>query len=149
MIYSIGYQGLPVDELERIVTGLRATIVDVRGTPRSRNPTYSGNRLAARFGERYEWRGDELGNHGKHRVTDAGLERLAEETKRRRLILMCMEKPPGDCHRHHQIAVPLFERFLLDVWHIYEDEVVSAAELARSITEDRDYRSCSLESVLL
>ena len=57
-----------------------------------------------------------------------------------------MEHAPGDCHRHMTIALPLAEMGVT-VRHVFDDEVVEAAELQRSIDagDDGEYECTSLE----
>jgi hypothetical protein len=45
---------------------------------------------------------------------------------------MCLEESPGECHRHSLIALPLAKRGI-DVNHIFQEEMVTAKELERSI----------------
>jgi len=50
---------------------------------------------------------------------------------------------PGDCHRHHLIAIPLLARDV-DLVHVYsprgeEPELIRASELRRSIDDDDEY----------
>ncbi len=54
----------------------------------------------------------------------------------RRLLLMCQEHAPGDCHRFRQVAVPLLTKGI-DVLHIYEEQFVTTAALKAAI-EDAD-----------
>lgn len=60
-----------------------------------------------------------------------------------RLILLCQEEAPGDCHRH-KIALQLSG----PVAHIYRGEVVMAEELERSEREDSDYAWSPLDELL-
>jgi len=55
IIYTLGYLGWEVDEVEREVRRLGALLVDVRLRPLSRNPAFTAKRLAERFGARYLW----------------------------------------------------------------------------------------------
>lgn len=41
MIYTVGYQGAKIERIRRIADSLNATVVDVRGVPRSRNPVWN------------------------------------------------------------------------------------------------------------
>jgi hypothetical protein len=134
MIYTIGYEKLSVDFLDRLLTALGATLIDCRFKPVSRKPGFGGNQLRERFGERYEQRGHQLGGRGN--VTRAGIARLkADDRAGRILVLLCMEEAPGDCHRHHDICRPHFPSAI----HIFDDELVTARELQRAIDDDDGY----------
>src|SRR5207237_906275 len=54
-IYTAGYQGMTHDDLEGLLArpSGRALLVDVRFSPRSRAPHWSGSALARRFGADY------------------------------------------------------------------------------------------------
>lgn len=138
-IYTIGYQRLTPRALERIADALGIELViDVRSVPSSRKPGFSRGALSALLGDRYEWRGDTLG--GRPGPTAAGLTALAREP--RRVLLLCLEEAPGDCHRHRTIAVPLAKRRIA-VTHIFRDELIAASELQRAI-DDGDEYGCEL-----
>jgi uncharacterized protein (DUF488 family) len=142
MIFSIGYQRITPAYLDGLLRSLGAQLVDVRGGKGRSKAGFGCRQLETLLGPgRYQWRGDCLGNRGTNHVTENGLNWLrdASEVQGRTLMLMCMEEAPGDCHRHFQVAMGLLERGWGDVRHIYQDEVVSASELERSIREKRDY----------
>lgn len=144
-IYSVGYQKLTPAGLAELVRGLGAVLIDVRSHPAGRvRRGFGKSDLQALLGPLYEWHGKALGGKGKG-VTAAGLDMLAADP--RRLLLMCMEHAPGECHRHHTIAVPLLARGVV-VRHVYEDQVVAADELQRAIDRDDDYEFTSLADLL-
>ena len=133
MIYTIGYQQLTSDRLAELMRDLRIDLlVDVRSVPQSRKKGFSRKALTARFGRFYEWRGDVLGGRGKG-PTETGLAALAKEP--RTVLLMCMEHLPGDCHRFHSIAVPLFDRGI-ECRHIVDAEVVPTSEVMRAMNSE-------------
>jgi hypothetical protein len=135
VLYSIGYGNLPVAELDRIAAGLNATILDVRGVPKSRQAGYGRLQLASRFGDRMIWRGDVLGNRGGNTTTAAGLAslRVYDNEDGPHGILVCMCPAPGKCHRHVLIASKL--RF--DVFHVFQGEVVRSSELSRMMRDQQ------------
>jgi len=94
--------------------------------------------LESRLGSRYEWHGDSLGGrvHGRLGPTESGLDWLLTEVadEPTHTALMCLEEAPGDCHRHHLIAVPLIDRGI-DILHVYQDQIVSSYDLAISMTD--------------
>jgi len=104
-------------------------LIDVRSVPQSRKRGFSRKALTARFGRHYEWRGDQLGGRGDG-PTKSGLAALAKET--RTVLLLCLEHLPGDCHRHHAIAVPLQARGV-ECRHVVDAEVVPTAEVTRAL----------------
>ena len=131
MIYTIGYERRSAANILRIARHIDATIIDVRGTPRSRRGEMNRRPLEQFMGPRYVWRGETLGNHGGHHVTKEGLAWLRERYAGagENALLMCMEFAPGDCHRHHLIAVQLPDV----VYHICDDELFSQEELQRAL----------------
>jgi hypothetical protein len=138
MIFSIGYQGLVGPEvLLRLATRLDATVVDVRSVPTSRKRGFGRRQLDGLLGGRYQWRGDVLGGRGDG-PTAEGLNALTTPPEalfgHPNLVLMCMEEAPGECHRHHAIAVPLLD-LGIDVQHIYRDEIVLASALQEALDD--------------
>ena len=93
---------------------------------------------------RYEWWGKELGGYDKE-PTRAGLDRLKADD--RRLLLMCKEHFPSECHRHLTIAVPLANEGVV-VRHIFHNEVIDAADLQKAIEADQEYEYRDLDDVL-
>jgi len=145
-ILSVGYARLPPRRFTRIVSFVDY-IIDTRSKPVSRKPGWSQLDLSRKFGAKYRWEGTLLGGLGKgvHASGLANLRALSDQGKR--LLLICLEEAPGDCHRHRMIA----RRLLPDreVLHIYRDEVVTASELERSIRDESyEYASERLSAVL-
>ena len=129
-IYTIGYGSRSVDEL---IATLRqyniAYLVDVRSAPYSRyKPEYSKEALAAALqaqGIRYLFLGDKLGGRpadpacysdGKvdyEKVKEqpfyqAGVERVQQAFRQQaRIVLMCSEGKPTQCHRSKLIGASL------------------------------------------
>jgi hypothetical protein len=99
MIYTVGYAGrLTPSRLVRLVEALDAVLIDCRYRAYSRRSEFSGSTLATQFGDRYQWRGRELGGYGH--TAPAGIERLrGYDMTGGNCILMCSEEAPGDCHR--------------------------------------------------
>lgn len=136
-IYTIGYARLTPVRLREIMDLLRiGELMDCRSSPRTRVRGFGNRQLAAFFGEqRYTWRGDKLGGRSAiDRASVCGIQWAAEDGER--VMLMCMEESPGDCHRHHAIAVPLIN-LGARVLHVYRNEVVDAIELQRAIDDDK------------
>jgi hypothetical protein len=124
--------------LRDLVTALDVTLLDCRAFPgpaKEADVVRDGNKvrlangrviytrkgfwrldLAALLGKRYEWRGDRLGGAwgGSPGPTAAGMDELAADyAAGRRVVLMCSEATPRDCHRHSLIAVPLAARGII------------------------------------
>jgi hypothetical protein len=93
---------------------------------------------------RAEWAGDQLGGKGKG-VTREGLDALAKD--KRRLLLLCQEQAPADCHRFHSIALPPLKRGI-NVLHVFEDEVIETTDLKRAIKNDTEYMCYALAEVI-
>ena len=141
MIYTLGYSHLTPVRLSEIVCGLEARLIDCRFKSVSRRADFGGRQLAILLGSRYEQHGNHLGGFGH--VTPGGIEFL--RSAQGNLILLCMEEPPGDCHRHHSICAPHFPAAL----HIYQDELIAAGELQRAIAAGDEYEVAGLLSELL
>ena len=104
-IYTLGYSGWTVDDVAALLERLDAVAVDVRMSPRSRNPAYSGKRLSERLGDRYRhvrgfgntnYRGGEIVLHD----WAGGLqETLAILSAGRSVVLMCACADVEVCHR--------------------------------------------------
>ncbi len=139
MIYTVGYAKLDHPRLRRLLRALRAQhLVDVRSIPTSRRPGFGRHQLAAAFPE-YTWQGQWLGGikPGKPGTTPEGLHWLSSQIDCNPLI-MCLEEPPADCHRHALIARPLLKRGI-DCIHVYQNELIEASELQRSLDDDDEY----------
>lgn len=142
MIVSVGYSKLTPEELTQLVTRLRVELFyDVRSVPHSRKPGFTRNALERRFGSLYVWRPD-LGGR-----TIPTVEAIATlfPVRTRRVLLLCLEEAPGDCHRHHTVALPLWRRHNVDTHHVFQDHVVLASNLQRAIDTDSDYDSVGLD----
>ena len=136
-IYSCGYERLRPEELVAIMDKLQIDLlVDVRSVPNSRRPGFGGKQLAALLGYRYRWEGQHLGGRGDG-PTEDGYYWLLTRPAPMRLLLLCKEEAPGDCHRHRAIAVELLRRGGPDVLHVYQNHIIEASELQRCI-EERD-----------
>jgi len=145
-LWSIGYADLTPGALDTIARALGALIVDCRSVPWSRQPGFRRAALAQRFGDRYCWRGLDLGGRPPG-PKPAGLHWLLEKAEAgRRLVLLCLEAAPGDCHRHRAIALRLLPA--VDVAHIFGDEVILASELERAILAHDDYRFTPLDDAI-
>ena len=144
-VFSVGYAKLAPADLLKLVEDLDVTLIDVRSRPSGRvKRGFSKSDLATLLGARYEYHGATLGGLGAG-VTQAGLDALTMDG--RRLLLMCQEHSPIKCHRHHMIGLPMVARGL-DVFHVFNDEVFTAAELNRSVVEDTEYEYVELADVI-
>jgi uncharacterized protein (DUF488 family) len=167
-IFSVGYENLTPGALAKLVKQLDACLVDIRSIPYGRiKQGFGRTQLGELLGERYVWAGMSLGGFVKQQsegTTDDGLQWLRGVAKGRirvrgncpatfpedapRVIIMCQEYQPMDCHRHHLVGIPMKTRFGVDVHHIIEDEVVDAAELQRAGDQGTEYMCRDLEDVI-
>jgi len=119
MLFSIGYsdRSLPqfLHELEQ--RGI-TQIIDVRSSPWSRNAAFNATQIAQwseRAGILYRQEGKVLGGRAEialdHPDYLAALDRILDAACRERIVLMCAEGRPEDCHRTSDIAVSLLARF--------------------------------------
>lgn len=122
-IYSVGYEGLEVSGLvERLRWSGVALLIDVRLNAVSRKPGWSKTSLrAALEASGIEYRHDpELGNppgnrdsfrrgnreDGRRKMreilsngSERALRQLVEDTRDRRIAVLCVERSPQHCHR--------------------------------------------------
>jgi hypothetical protein len=141
-IYTVGYSRITPADLVKLVADLQIdTVVDARSVPVTRRSGFGRRQLETLLGAKYQWRGEDLGGRPPGATTDGLAELRAANTNGLRRLIMCMEHAPADCHRHHTIGLPL-AREGVEVFHIFEDEVLEARELQRSIADDDEY-SCS------
>lgn len=138
MIFTIGYQRLTLGDLQHIVTGLDATLIDVRGKPVSRKAAFNRGNLERAFGPRYQWHGDTLAGPWHGGTKPEGLRKAAKwATSKEPFLLMCMEHDPEECHRYQTICAELLPTETL---HIYGEHVIPASELMRCAEElDEEY----------
>lgn len=119
MIYTIGYSDrtLPqfLHELER--RGI-SQIIDVRSSPWSRNAAFNAQQItqwSERAGILYRQEGKVLGGRAEIALNDprylAALDRILDAASRERVVIMCAEGRPEDCHRSSDVAVSLLARF--------------------------------------
>lgn len=139
-IYSIGYQALTPGQLLDVCDALAIDwLVDVRAVPSSRKPGFHRSRLQELFGGLYRWHGPDLGNRPP--VGDVTLEGLATlRNMGRRVLLMCLEEAPAECHRHQRIATALLPA--IDVVHVFRDQLVKASDLQAAIDAGDDDYPC-------
>lgn len=147
-LYTIGYQAITPARLEEIVRGLDAVLIDCRYRPVSRKPGFGHLQLCDRFPpDRYVSKGFMLGGirSGVSHTNRAGIQFVTQSLWKGNVILMCLEACPGECHRHELICRSHFPEAL----HIFEDELITARELQRSIDADDDYAIAGSLSDLL
>ncbi|MGH2506293.1 MAG: DUF488 family protein [Ktedonobacteraceae bacterium] len=156
-IYTIGYGNRSIDECMRLLHYyVIEFLVDIRSQPYSRfHPDYSKAALESRLkreGLRYIFFGDTLGG----RPADAtcyingkvdyailreklfyqqGITRLASaRDKHARIVLLCSEQKPEECHRSKLIGNSLHAKGI-EVAHIDESgQLKSQAEVDRVLT---------------
>lgn len=157
-IYTIGYGARTLDEF---IAALRAYdiafVIDIRSAPYSRyKPEFGKDALAAHLaaaGIRYLYLGDLLGGRPADRdcyVADqviydrvaakpfyrAGIERIRRAFEQQaRVVLMCSEGRPAECHRTKLIGATLAEQGI-PVAHIDEhDALCTQADVVSDLTE--------------
>lgn len=101
-VYTFGYAGKKIEELQRIVQELDAIVFDVRFSPRSRNPAWNKENLETVLGPRYR-HVRALGNRnyrgGPIEIVDmaAGIQEILNAPFS--VVLMCVCSDPQVCHR--------------------------------------------------
>jgi len=103
-LYTFGYSGRTPHELQTLAEKLNAVVVDIRFSPRSRIPDWSGGRLQNLLGDRYRHL-PSLGNRnyrdGPVEFVDlaAGVVEVGELLRQRPVILLCACADVQRCHR--------------------------------------------------
>lgn len=101
-VYTFGYSGHTSAQLKQLAEELDAIVFDIRFSPRSRDPQWSGKRLRAALGHRYQHI-RELGNEnyksGPIQLVDFEAGRKLIEDSSNPIILMCVCQNYRDCHR--------------------------------------------------
>lgn len=125
MIYTLGYAGWTLPALCELVERLGGLVVDVRMSPRSRHPHFTGKALREALGDRYvhvRAFGNELYKTSRIRLVDfeAGAEAL-ERMARRPVILLCACGDVTICHRR-LVAERLARRWQTEVIHLTPGE---------------------------
>lgn len=107
-VFTAGYSGITPDELAKAALALRAAVVDIRYSPRSRRPEWAKENLAQALRKRGVWYIHErrLGNvnfnsGGPIRLLDldGAVERLRPILAERSVILLCVCADVVKCHR--------------------------------------------------
>lgn len=102
-VYTIGYSCRTPNEILEIVERLGAQLVDVRYSPASRMPQWSGLRLRQLFGERYthlrQFGNANYKNGGPIQLVDYASGKVYLDALERPAVLMCVCSDPAICHR--------------------------------------------------
>ncbi|MCC6731412.1 MAG: DUF488 domain-containing protein [Chthonomonadales bacterium] len=160
VIYTVGHSNMSLDELLALLArhGV-GVLADVRSQPYSRyTPHFSRDPLragAAASGIQYAFLGDALG--GRPRELEyydgqghvlyglvaasarflAGLERLEALARERRVVILCGEESPAECHRRLLVGRVLWERGA-QVLHLRADGRVQTEPDVRDEEAARD-----------
>lgn len=102
-IYTMGYSGRTIGQILEIAEEKNATVFDIRYSPRSRNPQFSGKRMAEMLGDRYmhcRAFGNKNYKGGPVELLDyaAGLGMIVNHS-RPNVILLCVCRDHATCHR--------------------------------------------------
>ena len=130
-IYTLGYSGWRIEDVEAVLARLDAILVDVRMVPRTRwAPLWNGSVLHERLGVRYVWL-REFGNRNykgtfeQIEIADfpAGELRLRALTANSKaIVLMCGCRDVNVCHRK-VLAERLATAWKADVVHLTPSKV--------------------------
>src|SRR5262245_27061010 len=129
-VYTLGYTGTKPADIKATAIKLDATVVDIRFSPNSRVPQWSGPKLKELLGDRYLCVHD-LGNAGYCTGTldivniDKGIRQLKDVLKGRSVILLCACKDVQTCHRHH-VAMEVSKALKVSVTHLNDKSLTSA-----------------------
>jgi uncharacterized protein (DUF488 family) len=164
-VLTIGHSNHPIDEFLELLHSHDVTAVaDVRSAPYSQyQPQFNREALAAelkRRGIAYSFMGKELGGRPADRACyqngrvqydrvaatasfRSGLDRIQAEAKIHRIILLCAEREPLECHRTLLVA-PELEKTGISVVHVlaggetetHSDAMSRLLEICRLPEED-------------
>lgn len=105
-VYTFGYTGRQLSELLALCDQVNGCVVDVRYSPRSRNPTWTRKRLHEALGDRYAWlRGfGNINYRTEGPIVLAGFDAAAAALGTlllagRSPIMLCACSGPTGCHR--------------------------------------------------
>ncbi|MBI5725030.1 MAG: DUF488 domain-containing protein [Planctomycetes bacterium] len=124
-IYTLGYSGWKVEEIQAMLEKLDAILVDVRMAPRSRMSFFNAGPLQKLLGERYLWLKD-FGNRNykgtfeQIEIVDFATGRMAIEglvRNGRSIVLMCGCRDVEVCHRK-VLAERLARLWKVQVMHL-------------------------------
>ena len=129
-VFTIGHSNQPAGSFDDLLIkqGIER-LVDVRSKPRSRFGQFNRRALERRLpdlGISYLYLGDLLGGHPEEdefyvngrvvyeriastREFRRGIKRVIQEGEKNRIVLMCAEEDPAECHRHPLLALALIE----------------------------------------
>ena len=154
-VFTIGHSNQPAAEFVALLMKQRIErLVDVRSNPHSRYHHFNRESLEVRLSGLaidYLHLGDQLGEHpdpdefyvggrvAYERVAALsgfrrGISRVADESEQCRLVLMCTEEDPAECHRHPLLARMLVERGI-EVLHLRRD---GSVQYARTMADQID-----------
>ena len=121
-LYTFGYSGKQPEELLALAEQLNATVADIRFSPRSRVPQWSGGRLARLLGDRYRPL-PALGNRnykgGPIELVDpeTGIAQVASLLAHQPVILLCVCAEVEHCHR--RLAAEIIDnRYGMQITHL-------------------------------
>lgn len=121
-LYTFGYSGRQPEELLALAEQLDAMVADIRFSPRSRVPQWSGGRLAKLLGYRYRHL-PALGNRnykgGPMELVDpeTGVAQVADLLAHQPVILLCVCAEVERCHRR-LAAEAIASRYGVAVTHL-------------------------------
>lgn len=146
ILYTVGYWqiGKP-EKLRAWVESHDAILLDIRMSPRSQNPTWSGGSLRAMFGARYQHipaLGNKNYNNGQPIALAnpmAGLEAVKVHLVAHPVVLMCACKDVHTCHRK-VAAEYLHEQTGATVYHLSAADFVDKSPVAPAPPEPKPHQ---------
>ncbi|GAB4528483.1 MAG: hypothetical protein OHK0046_47350 [Anaerolineae bacterium] len=126
-LYSVGYQGIKVDDLYAAIRHLDAVLVDVRIRPWSQQEEYQKPQLQALFGPHYQHI-PELGNlnykGGEVLLQDVehGTVELLKVLRDSPAVVMCACWNYETCHRRN-VVDEMVARYFVEVFHLSKQSV--------------------------
>jgi uncharacterized protein (DUF488 family) len=143
-IYTVGHSNLSFMKFIRLVEAHNIThIIDIRSIPYSRRAPWSNKsrlpELLRPFKIRYTYLGHKLGGKKQNieqlskqqgvtpqAIYEQAIKVLQQLSLRNRIVLLCTESDPANCHRQHVIAQTLLNAGM-KVAHILRDGTLKDA----------------------
>lgn len=121
-LYTVGYQSIKLPALKQWIENKGAWLIDVRFSPRARDPQWRQSNLENVFGFRYQWV-QALGNRNfKGGPTDlvdvqTGIRIVSQLLKTADVVLMCACWSWSKCHRR-EVADAIVQAVGGTVYHL-------------------------------
>lgn len=139
-VYTFGYSGKQVAQLQEVAERLDAIVVDARYSPYSRDKSWNLQNLRRVLAERYVWM-KEFGNvlyqtqDIQLNQPEIGLQRVKPLLERGPIILLCMCWDARTCHRQ-TVATLISEAYGNPIHWLMSKDLIPAGGKPKSVQQD-------------